>query len=192
MDTLIRNHSLVLIDGDFETPIEYYAKAQELYLIQSMDVLTIQPLTSFLRDLKVKNALEESKIRIILNKILRIKGVTGKNIIGGMANYNDPEMSFMTKLFDRDLVRVSAQIPFDEDVYAHYLNSLINCEIELDGYPKEFRQRLNSLASVIYPLLPNQDTNSRSKKDKKKLNNQYNNSFSSDMNNTLDNMRKRY
>ena len=70
METLVKNHSLILIDCDFNTPIEYFAKVQELYLVQSMDVLTIQPLTEFLRELKIKNALEESKIRIISIMIL--------------------------------------------------------------------------------------------------------------------------
>ena len=191
METLLRNHSLVLMDCDFETPYEYFAKSQELYLVQSMDVLTIQPLTSFLRDLKVKNILEENKIRIILNKLLRVKGINGKNIIGGMSNYNDPEMSFMTELFDRNLVKVSAQIPFDEDAYAKYLESLVECEIKINGYPKEFKQRLNNLAEVIYPLLPNKNKNTNKKQNKDKSNG-YTNSFSSDMNNTLDNMRKRY
>lgn len=35
METLVKNHSLILIDCDFNTPIEYFAKAQELYLVQS-------------------------------------------------------------------------------------------------------------------------------------------------------------
>ena len=195
METLVKNHSIVLIDCDFDTPIEYFAKAQEIYLIQSMDVLTIQPLTEFLRDLKVKNALEESRIRIILNKVLRVKGVTGKNIVGGMSNYNDPEMSFMTELFDRNTVKVAAQIPFDEDVYAKYLEGLIECEIKLNGYPKEIKARLSNLAQIIYPLLPNNNNNSN-KKNKKNMkqgyNNNYSSTFSSGMNDTLNNMRNRY
>ena len=197
METLVKNHSLILIDCDFNTPIEYFAKAQELYLVQSMDVLTIQPLTEFLRELKIKNALEESKIRIVLNKILRVRGVTGKNIVGGMSNYNDPEMSFMTELFDRNTVKVAAQIPFDEDVYAKYLEGLIECEIKLNGYPKEFKAKLTTLAETIYPLLPN-NNNNNGKKNKKNSkqgyssNNQYPNSFSSGMNDTLNSMRDRY
>ena len=193
METLVKNHSLILIDCDFNTPIEYFAKAQELYLVQSMDVLTIQPL----RELKIKNALEESKIRIVLNKILRVRGVTGKNIVGGMSNYNDPEMSFMTELFDRNTVKVAAQIPFDEDVYAKYLEGLIECEIKLNGYPKEFKAKLTTLAETIYPLLPN-NNNNNGKKNKKNSkqgyssNNQYPNSFSSGMNDTLNSMRNRY
>ena len=197
METLVKNHSLILIDCDFNTPIEYFAKVQELYLVQSMDVLTIQPLTEFLRELKIKNALEESKIRIVLNKILRVRGVTGKNIVGGMSNYNDPEMSFMTELFDRNTVKVAAQIPFDEDVYAKYLEGLIECEIKLNGYPKEFKAKLTTLAETIYPLLPN-NNNNNGKKNKKNSkqgyssNNQYPNSFSSGMNDTLNSMRNRY
>ena len=167
METLVKNHSLVLIDCDFNTPFEYFDKIQELYLVQSMDVLTIQPLTEFLRELKTRNILIESKIRIVLNKMLRVRGVTGKNIVGGMANYNDPEMSFMTELFDRNTVRVAEQIPFDEDVYAKYLESLIECEIKLNGYPKEFRAKLNSLAEAIYPLLPNNTKTNKKNKNKK-------------------------
>ena len=192
METLLQNYSLVLMDCDFDSPLEYFAKSQELYLVQSMDVLTIQPLTSFLRDLKVKNVLDESKIRIILNKLLRVRGINGKNIIGGMSNYNDPEMSFMTELFDRNLVKVSAQIPFDEDVYAKYLEGLVECEIKINGYPKEFKQRMNNLADLIYPLLPGKDATGKNKRNGKNNTSGYANSFSSDMNNTLDNMRERY
>ena len=189
LETLIKNHSLVLIDCDFSTPIEYFDKSQELYLVQTMDVLTIQPLTEFLRELKVKNVLDERKIRIVLNKVLRVKGASAKNIIGGMSNYNDPEMSFLTELFNRNTVKLSAQIPFDEDVYIKYLGSLIECEIQVNSYPKEFRQRLNSLAEQIYPLLPGKKSdNKKGKKDTKG----YSNTFSDGMNSTLDSMRKKY
>lgn len=193
LETLIRNHSLVLIDCDFNTPIEYFDKSLEIYLVQSMDILTIQPLTEFLRELKIKNILNESKLRIVLNKTLSLKGVNSKKIVGGMSKYNDPEMSFMTDLFNANTIKVSAQIPFDEDVYIKYLNSIIECDIQINGYPKEFKQRLNLLAESIYPLLPADKTD---KKDKKKRNkekdNLFNNSFSPGMNSTLDNMRKKY
>ena len=47
-----------------------------------MDVLTIQPLTAFLRDLKAKNILNPEKLRIVLNKTLRVRNITDKLIIG--------------------------------------------------------------------------------------------------------------
>ena len=49
LQTLLKKHSLVLIDCDFDTPMEYFQKTQEIHLIQTFDVLTIQPLTAFLR-----------------------------------------------------------------------------------------------------------------------------------------------
>lgn len=193
LETLIRNHSLVLIDCDFNTPIEYFDKSLEIYLVQSMDILTIQPLTEFLRELKIKNILNESKLRIVLNKTLSLKGVNSKKIVGGMSKYNDPEMSFMTDLFNANTIKVSAQIPFDEDVYIKYLNSIIECDIQINGYPKEFKQRLNLLAESIYPLLPANKTDKKDKKKRnKEKNNLLNNSFSAGMNSTLDNMRKKY
>ena len=190
LETLVKNHTLVLIDCDFETPMEYIEKSQEIYLIQSMDVLTIQPLTAFLRELKVRNMLDERKLRVVLNKVLRLRGVSSKNIVGGMSNYNDPEMSFMTELFDRNSIKVVSQIPFDEDVYIRYLDSLIECEIKLNGYPKEFRQRLNSLAEAVYPLLPNKTGYKGNKRTSNQ--GQYSSSFSSSMNDTLNNMKRRY
>ena len=55
LSTLVKNHSLILIDCDFETDFGYFAASQEIYLVQSMDIITIQPLTAFLRDLQSKN-----------------------------------------------------------------------------------------------------------------------------------------
>ena len=49
LQTLLKKHSLVLIDCDFNTPLQYFEKTQEIYLVQTFDILTIQPLTAFLR-----------------------------------------------------------------------------------------------------------------------------------------------
>ena len=97
----------------------------------------------------------------------------------------------MTELFDRSIVRVAAQIPFDEDVYAKYLENIVKCTMRTNVYPKEFKQKLNELAGVIYPLLPNKN-DSKNRRENKKGYNQYTSSFSSGMNNTLENMRKKY
>ena len=68
LETLLKNYSLILIDCDFDSPVGYFKNSNETYLVQSLDVLTIQPLTAFLRELKGKNILDEKKLRIILNK----------------------------------------------------------------------------------------------------------------------------
>ena len=188
LDTLVKNHSAILIDCDFNTPYEYFDKVQEIYLVQSMDVLTIQPLTAFLRELKAKNILEQNKIRILINKTIKLRGISSKNIIGGMAFYNDPEMSFMTELFDRENVKY-LEIPFDEEVYALYLEGIVECEINTNRYPKNFWPILKDLGNMVYPLLPNTN-NVRT--ENKKRGYDYSTGFSSSVNNTLNNMKKRY
>lgn len=190
LETLVKNHSCILIDCDFNTPKEYFDNIQEIYLVQSMDILTIQPLTAFLRELKAKNILDEQKIRIVINKFVRLKGVTSKNIIGGMAFYNDPEMSFMTELFDRNNVKYT-EVPFDEEVYAKYLSGIAECEISSNSYPKEFKSVLKNLSEKVYQFAPRQVASSK-KKNKANQAPSYANSFSSSMNNTLNNMKKKY
>lgn len=184
LQTLVSNYSVILIDCDFTTSIGYFKQSQEIYLVQSMDILTIQPLTAFLRELKAKNVLDEKKLRIILNKSVKVRGVTEKTIIGGMAFYNDPAMSFMTELFDRNLIKYIS-IPFDEEVYIKYLESIIDCEVDLKGYTKQFMQVLKELANMIYPLVSGSSTY----RPPSAANNR---AFSPQMNNTLDQMKRKY
>ena len=151
LETLLGKHSLILIDTDFKTPSRYFEQAQEIYLIQSLDVLTIQPLTAFLRELKSKNILEDRKLRVVLNKTVKIRGINDKTIIGGMAFYNDPAMSFMTELFDRTLIKYMS-IPFEEETYIKYLENVIECNVSLKGYSKGLLQSLKELGNMVYPI----------------------------------------
>ena len=188
LETLIKNYSLILLDCDFETNYGYFKEAQEIYLVQSLDVLTIQPLTAFLRDLKAKNVLNPEKIRIALNKIVKVRSLTERTIIGGMAYYNDPAMSFMTELFNKDTVSYCS-IPFEEQAYSRYLEGLVNCKISLNGYSKNFMAALSKLANMVYPLIGNGNA---------PIQNRYNNyssvnnNFSNSMNDTLNKMKNNY
>ena len=183
LQTLLKKHSLVLIDCDFDTPIEYFEKVQEIYLVQSFDILTIQPLTAFLRELKSKNVLKENKLRAVLNKAVKIRGINDKTIIGGMAYYNDPAMSFMTELFDKNTIRYIT-VPFNEDVYTKYLENVINCEVSVKGYPKNIVQILNELANMVYPLVSGKSAYMPPKLER--------NGFTPSMNSTLNQMKNRY
>ena len=184
LETLLKQHSLILIDTDFETPINYFKQSQETYLVQTLDILTIQPLTAFLRELKARNILEEKKIRVILNKVVKIRGINEKTIIGGMAYYNDPAMSFMTELFDRSLMKYIS-LPFEEETYIKYLENIIECNISLKGYSKAFMQSLKALSNMVYPT-----TNSYTPPNS--MNNGTNNTFSPNINNTLNQMKNNY
>ena len=186
LETLAKSHTVVLIDCDFWTPRGYFSAAQEVYLVQTMDVLTIQPLTAFLKDLIAQNILEESKIRVVINKYVKIRGITEKEIIGGMAYYNDPAMTYQTGLFDKSATKYIT-IPFEEETYTKYLQGLINCEISLKGYSKIFLQNLKQLSSMLYPTVAEKG-NYRPPA----LGNTGGTNFSSSINNTLDQMKRNY
>ena len=184
LQTLLKKHSLVLIDCDFDTPIQYFEKTQEIYLVQTFDILTIQPLTAFLRELKSKNVLDQNKLRVVLNKALKLRGVNDKTIIGGMAYYNDPAMSFMTELFDKNTIRYIA-VPFNEEVYTRYLENIIECEVSTKGYPKNILQILNELANMVYPVVSGKSTYVPPTVERNSV-------FSPSMNSTLNQMKNRY
>ena len=151
LETLLKEHSLILVDCDFNTPIEYFEYATEMYLVQTMEVLTIQPLTEALSKLKDKGLLIESKLRIILNKYVELNGITEKEIIGGMAFYNEPSMSYMKQLFNKNLVQYM-KIPFNNQVYEKYLQAVANCDISVEGYSNQFLEKLEELCREIYSI----------------------------------------
>jgi len=186
LSTLVQNESLILVDCDFDTDLGYLANAQEIYLVQSMDILTIQPLTAFLRDLKTKGILDPEKLRIVINKETKVRGLSSKAIIGGISFYNDPAMSYMTELFNKDKVK-ACSIPFDESVYSKYLESIVECSITISGYNKNFMNSLKMLGNMVYPLLSKQTYGSKSSAEAN-----YGNNFSTEMNNTLNQMKKKY
>ena len=186
LETLAKSHTVVLIDCDFSTPKGYFYATQEIYLVQTMDVLTIQPLTAFLKDLVSQNILDEQKIRIVINKYVRIKGITEKEIIGGMAYYNAPDMTYQTELFDKSAAKYIT-IPFEEETYTKYLQGLINCEISLKGYSKLFLQNLKQLGNMVYPSAGGKIAYAPPA-----LENVGGTNFSSKMNDTLDQMKRNY
>ena len=187
LNTLLENHNLVLVDCDFDTPAEFFENSQEIYLVQSMDVLTIQPLTAFLRTLKAKNVLKEEKLRIIINKEQKVRSLSTKTLIGGMANYNDPSMSFMTELFDKNTIPYF-KIPFEMQNYVTYLDSLVNCQISFKGYTKQFENVITELAGIIYPLMNKKRNFNPLGRNKKEETLQ----FSEETNDTLSKMKKNY
>jgi len=182
LSTLLNRHSAILIDTDFDTSPEIFASVQEIYLVQTMDVLTIQPLTAFLRNLKSKDILKPEKLKIVINKSERVRSLSIKTLIGGMSCYNSPSMTYMTELFNKDNIPY-CEIPFEVQNYVKYLDSLVNCSISLNGYTKQFMTSLRQLANMVYPLVNKQ--NSFQRQDRR-------DPFSSQTNSTLNKMRNRY
>ena len=186
IETLAKNHTVVLMDCDFSTPMRYFKYAQEIYLVQSMDILTIQPLTAFLRQLSDKNMFDESKVRVILNKFMKTREINEELLIVGISIYNDAGMTVRKELFNRKTVNYIT-IPFELKTYLRYLDGLVECDVSLKGYSKEFMQSLKKLANMIY-----KGGNISGKYEPPSVKNNSNNTFSTSMNNTLNQMKQNY
>lgn len=194
LDTLSKNYSLVLLDCDFDTNFNYFAESHEIYLVQTYDILTIQPLTAFLNELKYKNILNPNKLRIVINKTLKLRKLTDKMVIGGISCYNDPASTYINTLFDKDNVKYTT-IPFEDQTYGRYLERLVDCEISLNGYSKIFLDALQRLGDMVYPLIANEKNKTKPTKnynDYGKKNTKTNYSFNSNMNATLNKMRNNF
>jgi len=187
IETLVRKHTVVLMDCDFMTPMRYFKYANEIYLVQSMDILTIQPLTVFLRQLTEKGMFNPSKARVVLNKFIKTRELSESILIGGMSIYNDAGMTVRKELFDRKNVP-SIAIPFNLKTYLKYLDGLVTCDISIKGYDKEFIPYLRKLANMVYQV-PMQKKQGKYMPPSVKNNNS---GFSTKVNNTLDQMRKNY
>ena len=90
----------------------------------------------------------------------------------------------MTELFDRNMMKYIS-IPFEEETYIKYLQGIIECDISLKGYSKAFMQTLKELSNMVYPMTKNY---------RPPTSNNYggDNTFSPNINNTLNQMKNNY
>ena len=153
VSTLTHNYDIILVDSDFETNEKFFAYASEIYVVQSMDALTIQPITKFLSELKDKGLLQEEKLRIIINKYMNMKRLPAEIVIEGLTRYNEPTMTLQKELFNSKNVP-AILIPFDMQAYTRYMDVIATCQMTLNGYPTVFLNSMDKLASIIYGTAP--------------------------------------
>ena len=192
LQTLVKNYSLVILDCDFNSNYNYFAAAQEIYLVQSYDILTIQPLTAFLRELEDKNVINPNKLRVVVNKALKVRNLNEKMIIGGISKYNSPDMTYQKDLFDINTIMYTV-VPFEDQTYAKYLEGLVTCNISLNGYSKGLLDALEGLGSMVYPLIPKKPTGGKGYNNYNGYNNNEGQSqFNSSIDSTLNKMRNSF
>ena len=212
ISTLQNNFDICLIDCDFETNINYFIQSNEIYLVQTMDAFTIQPLTKFLSDLKSRNVLDESKLRIVINKYVNLKHLDYRLIVGGMSKYNEPSMTLQRDLFNPNNVEVVV-VPFNEKNYQKYLEEIAMCQLSLNGFTPDLINSLESLKQLVFMQMQGTSGNNNDQRKygnyekkekprrhglfgrrekKKDINNNQLPQFSNDMNDTLNKMRNNF
>ena len=140
------NNSIVIIDADFNTPLEYFEKAEEIYVIQDMDILKMQETTLFLRDLKSRSV-GMNKIRVIINKYVKSM-LTPKAMMEGLSTYIDPQMSYMDEVLDSKTTRYI--VPFNVENYSRYIDGVYNNNIDFRKFSPDFNEAIKEIADSLY------------------------------------------
>lgn len=150
IDTVGRNNSIVIVDADFSTPLEYFTSADEIYIVQDLDIIRMQETTLFLRELKARGV-PMTKIRIVINKYVKTM-LTPKKLVEGLSYYNDPQMSFIDEILDSKVPYYL--IPFSVDNYVKYIDGLYKNSLEYKKYSPDFLNAIGDLSSNVYKRSP--------------------------------------
>lgn len=149
METVLQNNNAVLIDTDFTTPIDYFRQCQEIYIVQDMDILNINQLTMFLRNLKSKG-ISMQKLRVIINKHVKC-ALTAKDILDGIATYTSYDLKMYDELFNSASIPYYI-LPFDIDNYRKYVEMVYKYSNKFATFSEDFRQNLEKIINSIYPV----------------------------------------
>ncbi len=149
METISSNNNAILVDTDFTTPIDYFRICQEIYVVQDMDILNINQLTMFLRNLKSKGV-SMNKLRVIINKHVKCV-LTAKDILDGIATYTSFDLKMYDELFNSSTIPYYI-LPFDMDNYKKYIEMVYKYSNKFATFTDEFKQNLEGIINSIYPV----------------------------------------
>ena len=148
MDVVRNNANVVLVDADFTTPIDYFDHADEVYVVQDLDILKMPDTTLFLRELK-NRGMNMKKIRVILNKYVKTATLNSKKLIQVMSTYSDPGMTYMESELLPSKVDFST-IPYNINNYTKYTEALCTGLNNYKGYSNDFLAVISEIVSKIY------------------------------------------
>lgn len=149
VDTIMQNNNVILIDTDFTTPSDYFRLCQEIYVVQDMDILNINQLTIFLRQIKSRGV-PMNKIRVIINKHVNC-ALTAKDILDGIATYTSYDLKMFDELFNSNAIPYYI-LPFDSENYKKYVEMIFKYQNKFNSFTQDFREALGRIINAIYPI----------------------------------------
>ena len=146
IDTAKRNCNLLIIDCDFTTPIEYLEQAQEIYLVQDLDLVKCGETVEFLREMKQKH-FDWSKFRLLINNFVKCN-ITPKRIRKeALTIYNDPNYTYNE---DIEEIKKFLVIPMDPANYANYIDAMDRGKIAYEKFTDSLKGALEDLSTMVY------------------------------------------
>ena len=154
IETAKRNCNLLIIDCDFTTPYEYLDLANEVYIVQDLDLIKVKETKEFFRDLKTRR-MDWSKLRVVMNNMVKCKVTSKKIIKNALTYYSDPSMTF-TEEFDE--IKKYIEIPLNVQNYVNYIEGMQNGKVNYENFTQEFKMAIEQLSIMVYGM-----TNSKKK-----------------------------
>lgn len=149
VDTIMGHNNVILIDADFTTPTDFFRLCQEIYIVQDMNILNINQISIFLRQLKSKG-IPLHKVRVIINKHVRCS-LTAKEILDGIATYTSYDLRMYDELLNSSTIPYYI-LPFDIENYRKYIEMVQKYSNKFSSFTDDFKQNLIKIINSIYPI----------------------------------------
>lgn len=169
VDTIMQHNNVILMDTDFTTPVDFFRLCQEIYVVQDMNILNINQISIFLRQLKNKG-IPLHKVRVVINKHIKCT-LTAKEILDGIATYTSYDLKMYDELLNSSTIPYYI-LPFDMENYRKYIEMVHKYSNKFSTFTEDFKQNLLKLIHSIYPIgnmvtTTNVKTDEENKTDKK-------------------------
>ena len=149
LETAKRECNLLIIDCDFTTPYEYLEAASEVYIVQDLDLIKVQETKNYFRELKTR-MIDWSKLRLVMNNVVKAKVSSKKIIKNALTYYSDPSMTFVE---DFDEIKKFVEIPLQIENYTNYIESMQDGKLNYDKFTPEFKQAMEQLSIMVYGMV---------------------------------------
>jgi hypothetical protein len=149
VDTIMEHNNVILMDTDFTTPVDFFRLCQEIYVVQDMNILNINQISIFLRQLKNKG-IPLHKVRVVINKHVKCT-LTAKEILDGIATYTSYDLKMYDELLNSSTIPYYI-LPFDMENYRKYIEMVHKYSNKFATFTDDFKQNLLKLINSIYPI----------------------------------------
>ena len=148
VETAKRNCNLLIIDCDFSTPYEYLEQAQDIYVVQDLDLVKVVETKEFFRELKNRHT-DWSKLRMVFNSVVPSK-ITSKRLINDALSYYTDTSETYTEEFEK--IKRYTEIPLNTINYAHYVETIGTGRMEYDKFTDDFKIAMEELSKMVYGI----------------------------------------
>lgn len=143
IESLEQDYDVVIIDMDYETPINICQTLNSIYLVQTLDVLKLKYNTAY--QLYLKEKVNIKKIRYVINQVISCD-IKPSDIIKALKTHTDIRTLEQNVITDERLQ--SFVIPFDIEVkkMSH------NCIFNVRKLEEKIEGAITEISRDIYPI----------------------------------------